>query len=1087
MKFTITPLGGSSRSLAKVVDGIVRYLHPPTATPPSTEGGGIEGSSRYYADTGDEPGRWLGHAAASAGLVGDVKRDELASVLSGRDPHTGERLLTAQGSAGRRPRLGSGNHTAVSATGEPLYGEADAAVVIGLTRSEVVRMLDVGAALALSQLGSVHNVDHNADHNLGHNLGHNPGNDGAGGQPEGSYLVPIVAADGSRLVAETELARCITARELGTDPRSINGVGSPDDQFKIVDAARLAGVTAQYLRRAARNYEDNQDEIEGTLSAGRTPSTAFVVAERGNGGRWLVSRQELVAFLERRRAPAVRVAFDLTLTTEKSLGVLAMLGGPEVTAAVLGSIQIGNDVAMDWLEQHAAAGRVNGKSVPATGWTVASFRHLTSRALDPFPHHHNVVANTVILADGSRRALDARGLYRHTHAASALATAEMRHQLTTQLGVRWRPGRNGGWEIEGLSNAVLREFSTRRNEIDDALRELEEAIGRGALPGEIETIVLRTRPAKRHTPVAELIDDWRQRAARHGVHAEALAACTGHDSTLQDPDLGDMFRSLARPAGICHGGSVFTRADALVALANHPVPGRGDPQPLLCGAARLEEITDAFLTSGHVVRVGGGDVPMFSTVEMLQVQDRIATRFHAGLYRGASLTSDAVLDDAFAVHAQLSAEQRELVTSWCSRGHVFQAAIGRAGAGKTTTVAAAAHAWHEAGYRVVGAAVKGEAARTLAAATGIECETVAWYLAHDQAGANPFDARTVLVVDEASTLSDRDLDQLMSMVADAGGTLRLIGDPAQHGSIAAGGMFRVVCELLRNQTPELTTTHRVQDPDDRAAAQALREGRIDDALNALQRAGHLHVVDNELTMYRSVLSRWWDARQDGHDHPMVDRRNSTRHQLNRLAHRLRQVHGEVGLEEITSSGDRAFSVGDRVTARAPNRDLHPPTSRRAYVRNGALGTVVALKRGPEPGGDVISVDFEGLGVIDLPRSFFDHHRSRGGRSEVGIDHAYALTSYAVQGSTSDLSTSRVDATATRAETYVDITRGRLANHLYLTTTADPLDGEALPKLPAGPADEAVAQRLRRSAGELTAWELAQMRPELRAPSQALGL
>ena len=33
-------------------------------------------------------------------------------------------------------------------------------------------------------------------------------------------------------------------------------------------------------------------------------------------------------------------------------------------------------------------------------------------------------------------------------------------------------------------------------------------------------------------------------------------------------------------------------------------------------------------------------------------------------------------------------------------------------------------------HRVVGAAVKGEAARTLVAATGIECETVAWYLAH---------------------------------------------------------------------------------------------------------------------------------------------------------------------------------------------------------------------------------------------------------------------------------------------------------------------------------------------------------------------
>jgi hypothetical protein len=281
----------------------------------------------------------------------------------------------------------------------------------------------------------------------------------------------------------------------------------------------------------------------------------------------------------------------------------------------------------------------------------------------------------------------------------------------------------------------------------------------------------------------------------------------------------------------------------------------------------------------------------------------------------------------------------------------------------------------------------------------------------------------------------------------------------------------VICEHHDRATPELVTTHRLQDPHDRAAAEALRGGRIDEALDQLQAAGHLHLVSDDLAMYRDVLARWWDAHHDGHDHPMVDRRNTTRRQLNRLAHLLRQVHGEIGTDEIVASGDRRFSVGDRVTARAPNRDLHVEGNRRAYIRNGALGTVVALGHGDRPEHDTITVDFDGIGTIELPRSFFDHHRNRGGRREVGIDHAYALTSYAVQGSTHDVSTSRVDSTTTRAETYVDITRGRLANHLYLTTASDPLDGEALPKLPPAPADQAVADRLERSTGELTAWEL----------------
>ncbi len=125
---------------------------------------------------------------------------------------------------------------------------------------------------------------------------------------------------------------------------------------------------------------------------------------------------------------------------------------------------------------------------------------------------------------------------------------------------------------------------------------------------------------------------------------------------------------------------------------------------------------------------------------------------------------------------------------------------------------------------------------------------------------------------------------------------------------------------------------------------------------------------------------------------MVDQRNTTRRQLNRLAHRLRQVNGEISVEEIIASGERRFSVGDRVTARAPNRDLYPDGNRKAYVRNGALGTVVALQPHPKDRQqDTLLVDFDGIGTIELPRSFFDHHRTAGGRTEVGIDGSVAST------------------------------------------------------------------------------------------------
>jgi ATP-dependent exoDNAse (exonuclease V) alpha subunit len=207
-----------------------------------------------------------------------------------------------------------------------------------------------------------------------------------------------------------------------------------------------------------------------------------------------------------------------------------------------------------------------------------------------------------------------------------------------------------------------------------------------------------------------------------------------------------------------------------------------------------------------------------------------------------------------------------------------------------------------------------------------------------------------------------------------------------------------------------------------------------------------------------MLSRWRDAHLRGDDHPMVDRRNVTRHRLNRLAHTVLRANGEVGEAELVASGDRRFSVGDRVAARRPARDLHPDGNRKAYVRNGAQGTVTSLHE------DALTVDFDGIGTIQVPRPFID------GPSP-GLDHAYALTSYAVQGSTHPVSTSRIEPTATRAEAYVDITRGRDANYLYVTQPADTLGGETLLRAPAERTEEAALYSLNRSSTKLTAYEL----------------
>jgi hypothetical protein len=155
VRFTITPLGSAGgRTVGQVVDDIVRYLEPRVADrrggAPPIPGG--EGPSSYYADRGTEPGRWLGFGAGEAGLRGAVTPGDFARVLAGRDPRTGARLITAQGSAGRRPTLGAGTETRRAADGSRLYSAKDAAAALRITQREADAMLAAGERAAVTAL-----------------------------------------------------------------------------------------------------------------------------------------------------------------------------------------------------------------------------------------------------------------------------------------------------------------------------------------------------------------------------------------------------------------------------------------------------------------------------------------------------------------------------------------------------------------------------------------------------------------------------------------------------------------------------------------------------------------------------------------------------------------------------------------------------------------------------------------------------------------------------------------------------------------------------------------------------------------------
>ena len=95
----------------------------------------------YFCDSMEGPGSWFGRAATAAGLEGQVERRALEWILAGRHPRTGERLLSTRGPGGRS-HLQMGTAARMSDEGSLLYSVADVAVIAGISRTQVERLLD---------------------------------------------------------------------------------------------------------------------------------------------------------------------------------------------------------------------------------------------------------------------------------------------------------------------------------------------------------------------------------------------------------------------------------------------------------------------------------------------------------------------------------------------------------------------------------------------------------------------------------------------------------------------------------------------------------------------------------------------------------------------------------------------------------------------------------------------------------------------------------------------------------------------------------------------------------------------------------
>ena len=679
---------------------------------------------------------------------------------------------------------------------------------------------------------------------------------------------------------------------------------------------------------------------------------------------------------------------DLTFSAPKSVSIAALVGGD-------GRIVEAHDRAvaatLAWVEKHAAETRMKS---PDTGQmarvgnqkiVAGTFRHDTSRNLDPQLHTHAVLANMVRGGDGKWRTMANEGLYAKQKLIGMLYRNELAAGLSALgYGIE-KIHADGRFEIAGVPREAIAAFSTRRAEIEAAM----EARGLGVSadnPRLAERAALMTRAAKRDIDRRELGGVWRHQAADLGFDAPGLVAEAVEKSVSPERETADRARNGiggASPSAVSERSAGPTRQAELRLDGPAPAPGRdaaaeaAPPSPAAeavgWALAHLSERQAAFARA-DLYAAALAHAP--GAVAIDEAEREVAALEKAGTLHAVDLPG---AEDSLATE-RTAAEERETVAlmqagagrgrapirGWQVQGHLSRGPLtagqkdavklilsgsqrtvgvqGYAGTGKTTMLNRARTLAEKKGWRMIGLAPSASAAGTLATEAGIPTETLQRFLARNagvaegrltRKGAKEMRAafaKTILVVDEgslASTVQARDLLRIANELRIP--RVVLVGDAKQLDAVDAGKPFAQL-QAAGMQTAVMDEIMRQRDPALKEAVEASLKG---DIARAFEKLGDNVAEVKPDNLAGAVAARWLRLSKENRENTgVMAPSHELRQQINghvreRLA-REGRLHGPaMQSERLVSKGytnaEKAlaanYSPGDVVAFHRPYRRI----------------------------------------------------------------------------------------------------------------------------------------------------------------------
>jgi hypothetical protein len=743
---------------------------------------------------------------------------------------------------------------------------------------------------------------------------------------------------------------------------------------------------------------------------------------------------------------------EMVVNVPKSLSVAAALH-PDVSEALDAAQTDAVSEIRRFLALHSVT-RVGPRGrqevVPVERLQTVAVVHKTSRAGDPHRHVHFQIG-TRVKAAGKWRGLDTAALFKQQGAIRALGTAVLAaHPALADVldgrGLTLDPVTGEVTELEAF-NTVM---SKRGAQVEKNLVELEaawEEAHPGREPGPVGHARMvavawaKDRPQKRPGTLAHE-DGWRAELADAGYDpAKFLQRQFPAHTPLGVQDL-EIQTIASRALDRCAAATSTWTRHAMQEQVTRIVTEHGVRATPIELREVIELTTDLALADCLSVLPPGTvhpeHVAHLTSLEVIAAETKLRDLLTTATEGNGSAGHSDVR--ALAAGSGLDGTQADAAGAIASAAPLVLVE-GAAGAGKTTMLGAAITAAAAEGRATRIVTPTKMAAEVAARELGVPAESVAKLLhAHGwrwnadgvwsrvAPGEPPAWAKLSrgerIVVDEAGMLDQDSAIALLTLAAEAGATIALVGDRAQLPAVGRGGVLDIAATITTGSggtVHDLDTVHRFADPAYANLTLQMRAGHDPtDLFDRLDAGGLIQLHATAEQAHEQIADATTSALAGGRSVAATVATNDEARDLNERVRKQRIASGSV--DDTTTSTGRdglPIGVGDVIATRKNDSTLGVANRRIWTVQHvGTDGTLTVVEAANAR---------KHQRSVTLPSSYVAQH----------VHLAYANTGYGVQGVTTRGAHTLLSESLDSGGVYVGMTRGRNANVLHIV--ADTLD------------------------------------------------